>query len=99
MPYVVGAPSRIFMSLLTNGGHEGLQARVSSAEAVLKEREYDCDKTKVSEREREREREREEKRERQRERELTERGLFIERTTPQAPTKPNTRKPARLAIV
>ncbi len=25
--------------------------------------------------------------------------LFIERTTPQAPTKPNTRKPARLAIV
>ena len=28
-----------------------------------------------------------------------ERGLFIERTTPQAPTKPNTRKPARLAIV
>jgi hypothetical protein len=24
--------------------------------------------------------------------------LFIERTTPQAPTKPNTRKPARLAI-
>ena len=25
--------------------------------------------------------------------------LFIERTTPQAPTKPNTRKPARLAIL
>jgi hypothetical protein len=26
-------------------------------------------------------------------------GLFIERTTPLAPTKPNARKPARLAIM
>ena len=30
---------------------------------------------------------------------IRERGLFIEGTTPQAPTKPNTRKPARLAIL